>query len=105
MKQDRWRLVDELFEAALDLQAAERAAFLREACAGDTALRLEVEELLGFDRQAEEFIETPVFQLAAHLLTGDAVAGPSAPVGTGRGADGRSAQLSSSSGSIDDARF
>jgi predicted Ser/Thr protein kinase len=106
MRQERWRRVDELFEAALRLDARERAQFLREACAGDTALRLEVEEMLRIDEKAEEFIETPVFQLAARLMTSDVWVGPPARGGEGRRADGGSAQVSSfSSGSIDDARF
>jgi eukaryotic-like serine/threonine-protein kinase len=42
---DRAR-VDALFAAALDLPAAERTAFLAEACAAEAGLRAEVEELL-----------------------------------------------------------
>jgi serine/threonine-protein kinase len=36
----------EVFNIALELPAQERAAYLDEACAGDTALRLRIEELL-----------------------------------------------------------
>ncbi len=105
MRQERWRRVDELFEAALQLDERERASFLRDACGADTALRLEVEEMLRIDEQAVEFIETPVFQLAARLMTSDGGDGPAAGGGEGRKVDGGSAQFSSSSGSIDDARF
>ncbi|HEU4597513.1 MAG TPA: serine/threonine-protein kinase [Pyrinomonadaceae bacterium] len=103
MRQERWRRVDELFEAALQMEARERERFLRAACAGDDRLRLEVEEMLRYDEKAAEFIETPVFQLAARLMTADE--GPAARVAGGGGGEGRSAQFSSSSGSIDDARF
>ncbi|HEX8282718.1 MAG TPA: protein kinase [Pyrinomonadaceae bacterium] len=68
MKSERWRQVDGLFERALELDAAERAAFLDAACAGDRSLRREVEEMLGFDARAEDFIETPVFGVAAALI-------------------------------------
>ncbi|MDT8341052.1 MAG: serine/threonine-protein kinase [Longimicrobiales bacterium] len=43
---DRWARVEALFSGALERPAGERDAFLREACAGDEALRREVESLL-----------------------------------------------------------
>ncbi|HEY0081503.1 MAG TPA: serine/threonine-protein kinase, partial [Pyrinomonadaceae bacterium] len=113
MKPDRWRQIDELFEAALEREGADaRAAFLTEACAGDEALRREVEKMLGFDRQAEDFIETPVFGVAARLMTGQ-LPGEHAPSGAPGGAAvvsenksaARRSQTHSTSGSIDDARF
>ena len=49
MKPERWKQVDELFSAVLDLDDIDkRAAFLDEACAGDEALKKEVETLLAF---------------------------------------------------------
>ena len=69
MKPDRWRKVDELFEAALDVPPQERAAFLDEACGSDRDLRREVEKMLSFDKQAEDFIQTDVFDVAARLIT------------------------------------
>ncbi|HEY9405245.1 MAG TPA: serine/threonine-protein kinase, partial [Pyrinomonadaceae bacterium] len=107
MRPDRWRQIDELFEAALEREdAGERAAFLAEACAGDEALRREVEKMLGFDRQAEDFIETPVFGVAARLITGaPAASAPGAAVVDGKKDSSKRAQTHSASGSIDDARF
>ena len=69
MKPDRWRKVDELFEAALDVAPQERAAFLDTACGSDQDLRREVEKMLRFDKQAEDFIQTDVFNAAARLIT------------------------------------
>ena len=46
MSSERWRLVERLYHDALERPAAERPAFLAEACAGDEALRREVESLL-----------------------------------------------------------
>lgn len=43
--------IEEIFCAALDAQPAELAAFLERACAGDLALRQEVEALLGAQRE------------------------------------------------------
>jgi tetratricopeptide (TPR) repeat protein/predicted Ser/Thr protein kinase len=42
--------VSEILKAAMDRPAAERAAFLDEACAGNVALRAEVEALLAHDQ-------------------------------------------------------
>jgi eukaryotic-like serine/threonine-protein kinase len=48
-----------LFDAALELPPAERAAYLDHACGGDTALRQRVEALLkGWESQCE-FLDSP----------------------------------------------
>jgi serine/threonine-protein kinase len=109
MRPDRWRQIDELFEAALEREGAqERAAFLAEACAGDDALRREVEKMLGFDGQAEDFIETPVFGVAARLISGqfDAQTPPRPEAAVaGKKDSSKRSPTHSTSGSIDDARF
>jgi len=92
MKPDRWRKVDELFEAALDVAPQERAAFLDSACGSDQDLRREVEKMLRFDKQAEDFIQTDVFNAAARLITEPQVVDVSSKRAT-------------SPISIDDARF
>ena len=50
---------------ALEHEPRQRQAFLREACAGDEALRQEVESLLAHQPQAESFIEAPALEVAA----------------------------------------
>jgi len=52
IKPDRWATVERLCHAALERSVADRAAFLVEACAGDEALRLEVESLLAQETSA-----------------------------------------------------
>ena len=42
MKPERWRQVDQLFQAALERPPEERAAFISVACDGDDSLRREV---------------------------------------------------------------
>lgn len=69
MKPDDWRKVDELFEAALEHDPKDRASFLDRACGSDRDLRREVEKMLAFDRQAEDFVTTDVFHVAARLIT------------------------------------
>ncbi len=67
MQAERWRQVEELYHAALEREPDEREAFLAEACAGDDALRREVESLLRYDDRAERFIEAPALEVAAQL--------------------------------------
>src|SRR5262245_41518394 len=47
------RRVEELFDQAIDLGPARRAAFLDEQCQGDADLRAAVEELLHLDGRAQ----------------------------------------------------
>ena len=49
----------DLFVAARKLPASERPAFLERECGGDTALRAEVESLLGHDSEQSGFLATP----------------------------------------------
>lgn len=65
MQTKRWQEIDGLFDAALDLDPAARAAFLTEACRGDDELRHEVELLLASHQRAEKFIEVPAMEVAA----------------------------------------
>jgi serine/threonine-protein kinase len=60
--------VNELFHAALDEDASRRAAFLDEACGGDTALREEVDSLLQSHDETTTFLEAPAVEVARHLL-------------------------------------
>jgi hypothetical protein len=72
---DRWRRVKELCQAALERDAAERAAFLSAACGGDTALQQEVESLLSSESSAEGFPSEPVLTGTTTQLT-DPGSGP-----------------------------
>src|SRR5215813_7012045 len=67
MKPERWQRIDQLYHAALEHDEKERAAFLDTACAGDDALRREVESLLRCDARAEHFIESSALEVAAQL--------------------------------------
>ncbi len=61
MNPDRWRKVEKIFNQALEVDRSCRAAVIEESCAGDQALRLEVESLLAQHENAGGFIETPAF--------------------------------------------
>ncbi len=66
--QERLRRADEVVQSALERGADEQAAFLSAACAGDAALRAEVESLLSYRERARDFIESPALAFAAELL-------------------------------------
>jgi serine/threonine protein kinase/tetratricopeptide (TPR) repeat protein len=68
MTPEQWERVDSLFHSALKLERDRRPAFVAEACAGDDAVRREVESLLHWHEDSEDFIETPASDVAAALL-------------------------------------
>jgi eukaryotic-like serine/threonine-protein kinase len=83
MSSDRWHQIEELYHAALRLDANQRAGFLESACNGDEGLRREVESLLTADQQAENFLESPVLEVAAVEM---ATQGPPSLIGRSLGA-------------------
>lgn len=65
MEPERWRLVEQLYHAALERDHEKRGDYLHEACGADEALRREVEGLLAYQEQAADFIEAPALEVAA----------------------------------------
>jgi serine/threonine protein kinase/tetratricopeptide (TPR) repeat protein len=57
MTPERWKQVEEIFNAALDHPVDEREAFLTEACGDDPSLRQHVVHLINCHEQAGDFIE------------------------------------------------
>jgi serine/threonine protein kinase/tetratricopeptide (TPR) repeat protein len=68
MKPERWQQVEQLYHAALEHEEAERIAFLENACAGDQALRREVESLLSHDQPAADFMESAAIEAVAKAM-------------------------------------
>ena len=60
MTPERWKQIDQLLNATYDLPPDRVPEFLDKACAGDPALRLELEKLLAADARAKSFIESRV---------------------------------------------
>jgi len=56
MQAERWKQIEELYQAALAQPPEKRAAFLAAACPDDSQLRGEVQSLL--DQQADSFLES-----------------------------------------------
>ena len=59
MTPERWKQIEQLYHSSLKQEPSQRAAFLKDACAGDEELHREVESLLAFESRAGSFIEAP----------------------------------------------
>ena len=60
MEPDRWRRVQELFEAALQIDPAGRLLFLKECCGDELDLLEEVSSLIEADENRKPFLPTPL---------------------------------------------
>jgi serine/threonine protein kinase len=71
----RWDEVQPILDAALARARHERAAYIAQACAGDEALRREVESLLAQEAAAAGLLSTPGFVLEAEALQPQPIVG------------------------------
>src|SRR5438552_5540431 len=69
MTTERWQKVNQLLESLLEQDPEQWAGYLDKACAGDTSLRAEVESLIALRGRAQNFLESPISDVAAHLLS------------------------------------
>ncbi|HEY7544975.1 MAG TPA: LpqB family beta-propeller domain-containing protein, partial [Blastocatellia bacterium] len=65
MNPERWQRIEQIYHAARERDADERAVFLAEACADDAKLRSDVEMLLAANEQVGGFVATPALELEA----------------------------------------
>src|ERR1700740_1028714 len=68
---ERWQQIESLFQEALQRDPAERDAYVREACCGDSDLRREVASLLAHHHEATDFAPWAA-GAAAQLISGRA---------------------------------
>lgn len=68
MKADRWRQVEQLYDAAIELPVAERAKFVDEVCGDDDDLRRELLTLLAAEQEVGDFMESPALNIAARVV-------------------------------------
>jgi eukaryotic-like serine/threonine-protein kinase len=61
MKPERWSKIESIFHKAIEADESRRASVIEESCAGDEALRREVESLLAHHSDSASFIEQPAF--------------------------------------------
>jgi hypothetical protein len=72
MDAERWKRMDDLLQAALQVPAERQEGFLRQQCGGDSELLEEVCSLLSSHRKAKSFLDQPglhVAEIAGELPT------------------------------------
>lgn len=65
---ERWRLIKEIFDKAIDLDPDSRSKLLDKACAESPSLRAELESLLASHQTSDGFMEKPAFEESPHLF-------------------------------------
>jgi serine/threonine protein kinase len=71
MKADRWKQIDELFDAVLEIPGKQREVFLSEKCNGDDELKREVLSLLRAQKESDQFMENSAMNLMAKEIAYD----------------------------------
>src|SRR5262245_13704114 len=71
MDGERFRLIKEIFIAALEHEPERREEYLAGACAGDDELRREVDVLHDQSFSADNFLETPAIQKHAEVIVSE----------------------------------
>jgi eukaryotic-like serine/threonine-protein kinase len=74
MTPERWRRIEEIYEAAQQRTPEKRAAFLAAACGDDEPLRREVERLIAANDQAGNFLASPAWEVAPSALVAGKIA-------------------------------
>jgi serine/threonine protein kinase len=80
---ERWGLIRQIFDGALERPDVDRAAYLRVVCARDDELRREVESLLSSHAAAGDFLDKPAAHVSGmtHTLVSSGVEVPEYPPG------------------------
>ena len=76
---ERFRQIDQLFDAALDRPPHERDAFIAESCGADRALRDRLQALVAAHDRSSDFMRSPAVELAPELLEDAPGAAPAMP--------------------------
>ena len=78
MDPERWRRIEEVYHAAVERPAGERARHLAEACGADQELRAEVESLLAAGDAGDALLDASLDDLLS-LVEDETPAAPPAP--------------------------
>jgi eukaryotic-like serine/threonine-protein kinase len=65
---ERWRTIEEIYSAALEMGVEERPAFLDQRCGSDESLKDAVRSLLDYSEDGDTFLEAPALGVAARAL-------------------------------------
>ncbi|MEO6334692.1 MAG: protein kinase [Pyrinomonadaceae bacterium] len=75
----RWKKIDDLIDAALELPEGQREAFVRQGASGDDDLRDEVLQLLSAQKDGDKFLMKSAMNVAAKVLASDEQGSPTFP--------------------------
>jgi len=70
MNSNHWQRIEELFHAAMAMEASERSLYLHKACSGDESLQMEVESLIKAFESSNGLMEQPAFELGMKVMRG-----------------------------------
>ncbi|MFN2390701.1 MAG: protein kinase [Pyrinomonadaceae bacterium] len=68
MKAKRLKQIEKFYHAAVEVQPAEREAFIKKSCGADAELRREVESLLAFEKNSDNLLDTPPESRAVEMV-------------------------------------
>jgi serine/threonine-protein kinase len=68
MNEERWRRIEQIYHAALELPENERSVFLTTACQDDVELLHEIESLLAESGETDHLLSQPLFSAALNLI-------------------------------------
>lgn len=71
MNSDRWKRVNDIYYAALELNTPERGIFLDAQCADDLALREDIGSLLASNDDAGDFMNASALEVAAQTVAAE----------------------------------
>ena len=71
MPAERWQRLEQLYHAAMEQTEDQRGAFLERSCAGDQALRSEVESLIAYSQQTGRLLDKPAWEAVVAEIAGD----------------------------------
>jgi len=74
MTPERWRRIEEIYEAAQQRSPEKRAAFIASTCGEDELLRHDVERLVAANDQAGDFLASPAWEVAPSALVAGKIA-------------------------------
>jgi Tol biopolymer transport system component len=69
MTPERWHRIEQIYHAAMERGATERASFLEQACAGDETLRRQIVSLIAAGDQDSDFLNAPALELGSEQVT------------------------------------
>lgn len=82
MSPEKWQRVKQILEDAWDQDPERHAAFIAEACGGDSEIRSAVESLMVFDQKAKDFLSSPAIGITGQPETAE-FGGPPGDTGAG----------------------